>query len=375
MSEKSAEAQGSRRLLPIALVVLATVIGILAVFAIWVKRQALETESWVDTSSELLADETISNAVADFLVAELYDNVDVSGEIEGILPAPLAGLSGPITAGLRQATDDAARKALQEPKVQALWQDANRAAHEQLLAIIDDESTAVKRSDGAVVLDLVPILQQVAVQVGLSGERLEKLPDDVAEIEVMSEDDLDAIQAAVKLERTLAWLLAAITLGLYALAIYLARGRRRETLRAVGIGFIVVGVAVLFARGAAGNGVTDALASTSAAEPPVEDTWEIGTSMLKEGGQAVLAYGILIVLGAWLAGPAALATRLRGYAAPYLSERRVAYGVLAGLLVLLFWWGPTEATRRFLPALVLIALFVIALEALRSVTLRERSSA
>jgi hypothetical protein len=363
----------SRRWVPIAIVVLATMVGLLSIFALWAKRQLLETESWTETSSELLENEDISNAVADFLVAELFDNVDVPARIEAVLPAEFQGLAEPVAGGIRQVSDDASRKALQEPKVQSLWEEANRTAHEQLLAIVDDESTAVSRSDGTVVLDLVPLLEQLAKRVGLSGERLEKLPDEAAEIEIMREDELDAAQSGVKLLRTLAWLLTAIAIGLYVLAIYLARGRRRETLRAVGFGFITIGVLVLFARNLGGDAVTDALASTSSAEPAVGATWEIGTSMLKEGGQAVLAYGVLIVLAAWLAGPTTLATRLRGYAAPYLLQRRVAYAVLAILLVLVFWWAPTEATKRIVPSLVLIALAVIGLEALRSVSARERT--
>ena len=50
----------------------------------------------------------------------------------------------------------------------------------------------------------------------------------------MSADDLDPVRTGVKALRTLAWLLTLVTLALYALAIYLSRGRRRETLRAVG---------------------------------------------------------------------------------------------------------------------------------------------
>ncbi len=368
------EAKGSRRALPIAIVVLATIIGLLAVFAVWAKRQLLETDSWVDTSSELLADERVSNAVADFLVASLYDNVDVAAEIEGLLPPPLARLSDPIAAGLRQATDEAARKALTEEKVQALWQDANRAAHEQLIAVIEDRSDVVSETDGAVVLELVPLLENVAQGVGLSGERVGKLPADAAQIEIMRADELDAAQSAVKLLKTLVWVLTLLTFGLYGLAIYLAGERRRETLRAVGFGFLALGVIVLFGRDLAGDAVTDALASTTAAEPAVDATWGIGTSMLLEGGQALIGYGIVIILGAWLAGPTQLATRLRGYAAPYLAERRLAYMVLAGLIVLLFWWSPTEAFQRLIPSLMLIGFLVLGLEGLRSVTLREGKS-
>jgi hypothetical protein len=75
-----------RRWLPIALVVLASVIGFVSVLAVWVKRQALETETWTDTSVELLENEDIRNAVADFIVVELFANVDVEREIARPLP-------------------------------------------------------------------------------------------------------------------------------------------------------------------------------------------------------------------------------------------------------------------------------------------------
>ena len=78
-----------RRAVPIILIVLATLIGIVSVLAVWVKRQALETETWVDTSGQLLEDETISDAIGDFLVASLFDNVDVAGRDR--LQAPAAG--------------------------------------------------------------------------------------------------------------------------------------------------------------------------------------------------------------------------------------------------------------------------------------------
>ncbi len=173
---------------------------------------------------------------------------------------------------------------------------------------------------------------------------------------ILESDELDAAQKGVKLMRTLAYVLTGLTLLLYALAIYLARDRRRETLRAVGFAFIVVGALVLFAHGAAGDAVTSALADTPASEPPVQATWDIGTSLLKETGQSIIAYGIVIVLAAWLAGPTGIATWIRDAVAPHYRRPAVAFGVLAALLLLIFWWDPVLATHRVVPSLILIAL-------------------
>jgi hypothetical protein len=371
MDERVPGTTDRRRWIPIALIVLASLIGFFGVFALWVKRQALETETWTRTSSELLENEEIRDAVADFLIAELYAAVDVERAIEKQLPPELRGLAGPISGGVRQAGVEAAQRLLEQPKVQAAWETANRTAHQQLLAVVDDESAAVSTQNGEVILDLRPILATLAEQVGVPASLTDKLPPDAAELHVMRSDQLEAAQEGVSVLRTLAWLLAAITLALYALAIYLARGRRRETLRNVGLALVVVGILVLFAHRLAGNAVVGALTETAASEPPVQATWDIATSLLVSSGQAIIGYGVVIVLAAWLAGPSSWATALRRSVTPYLRQPRFAYSGLVVLLALIFWWNPTEATRRLVPSLILIALLALGVELLRRQVIRE----
>jgi hypothetical protein len=357
--------------LPMAVVVVATIVGLASVFALWVKRQALETETWTETSSELLEDQDIESAVADFLTAELLANVDLEAELAKALPPRLQPLAGPAAGGIGRLVNEVAREALGRPRVQALWEDANRAAHERLLAVIDDDAPAVATEGGEVTLDLSVVLGQVAAEAGIGGDLASKLPQDAAQLDVMSEDDLDEIRSGVDALRTLAWVLTAVTLGLYGLAIWLARERRRETLRAVGFSLTAVGVLVLFAHGAAGNAVVGALTTTAAVEPAAQSTWDIGTSLLTETGQAIIAYGLVVLLAAWVAGPSKRATGLRRFAAPYLREPRLAYAGLAVVLILLFWWNPVPATGRIIPSLILISVLALGVEVLRRQVIRE----
>jgi hypothetical protein len=361
----------ARRALPITLVVLATVIAFLSVFAIWAKRQLLETDTWTHTSSKLLENEDIRNAVADFLVTQLYANVDVQGELSKSLPADIKPLAGPASAGLREVALNLSQRALAQPKVQALWEDANRTAHEELLAVVENRNEAVSTTGGNVVLDLGTILTKLANQVGIGGNLASKLPPDAAQITILKSDQLEAVQTGVRLLRTLAWLLAAIAIALYALAIYLAHDRRRQTLRAVGIAFLAIGVSVLFVRGLAGDYVVGALTTTAATEPAAHAAWSIGTSQLVEIAQDMVVYGLVIIAAAWLAGPTASAIWIRRGMTPYLRQPRIAYGALAVLLVVIFWWGPIEGTRRLVPALVLVAFLVLGIEILRRQVIRE----
>ena len=78
-----------RRALPITLVVIASILLLIGSFAVWAKRELLETDTWVDTSTELLENAAIQDALAGFLVTELYDNVDVEAELAARLPPQL----------------------------------------------------------------------------------------------------------------------------------------------------------------------------------------------------------------------------------------------------------------------------------------------
>ncbi|MGH2982637.1 MAG: hypothetical protein ACRDK5_00030 [Solirubrobacterales bacterium] len=345
------------------LVVIASILALLATFAIWANRQLLETDTWTETSAELLEDEDIQTAISGFMVDALFSNVDAQAEIQQKLPPQLQPLAGPLAGALRSAANRLADEALQRPRVQELWEDANRNAHEKFVDVV------VHGDEGDVTLDLGSIVTDLGDQVGVDVSG--KLPPDKAQIEVLPQDDLSTAQDIVKLLRALAIALTVLTLALYALAIYLARGWRREVLRTIGFAFIVVGVAVLFARNLAGKAVTDSLSSTEAVKPAVSSTWEIGTSLLAAQGSGLVLYGLIIVLGAWLAGPRGFARDARRAITPILERRVIAYSALLLILLLLFWWSPTPGFQRLPTALLLIALSVVGLEFLRHQAIRD----
>jgi hypothetical protein len=372
MSETPSEAPvKKRRTVPIILLILATLVGAVSVLALWVKRQGLETTTWTETSTELLEDPAIQDALADFIVNTIYENVDVQGEIAKALPPNAQILAAPVAGGIRQVATRAADEALKQEKVQGLWEDANRVAHERLLALIEDKGTYVSTTGGEVSLDLTQLVDDIAAQVGIGGDVASKLPEGAASIEIVNSEELGAAQKGVKLLRTLAWFLTALALVLWGLAIFLARGWRREMLRAVGFSFIAIGVIDLIARNAGGDAVVGSLSESSTADTAVLHAWEIGTSLLKETAESIIIYGIVMVAAAWFAGPTSIATTIRHAITPYLRQPKYAYLGLGGILILLFWWDPVIATGRLLPSLVLILLLVIGVEVLRRQVIRE----
>jgi hypothetical protein len=353
----------------IAIIVLASVIAFLAVLAVWVKRQVLETETWTRTSTELLADENVQTALNGFLVDQLFTRANVEKDLKKALPDDVSGLAGPAAGGLRQLATRAGSETLQSPNVQALWADANRRAHRLFLALIRDESETLSTTNGVVTLDLGQLVTEIGQNAGVDIS--DKIPPDAARIELIRSNQLKLAQTLVDLLEELAVLLPILALALYGLAIYLARGWRREALRACGISFIAIGILVLVVRNIAGSIVADTLAKTEAVRPAVDSVWSIATSLLAGEGAAMIGYGIAIIMGAWLAGRTATATKLRREITPILVERRWGYAILAVIALLVFWWNPTEGTSRLLPSLALIALLVAGFEALRAQAIRD----
>ena len=121
------------------LVVLGSIFAFLSVFGIWIERQALNTDDWVHTSDKLIANVKIRETVADYLVDTLYENVDVEEELEGILPGDTKDLAGPVSGAVRSVAGSGANEVLQTARAKELWRAANRTAHEELIAVLEDE--------------------------------------------------------------------------------------------------------------------------------------------------------------------------------------------------------------------------------------------
>ena len=225
-------------------------------------------------------------------------------------------------------------------------------------------------------LDLQPLVQQLADRIGLTEAQVEeRLGPDAGRIVIMESDQLGTVQTAVELIRKLSIFLAIAILVLFALAVYLAEGRRRETLRAVGITFVIVGGLLLVIRNLAGDWIVDTLASGESVRDAASNAWFIGTDLLAGVAWTAIAYGAIVILAAWLAGPSRPAVSLRQRLAPSLRDRPgLVYAIVGGLYLLVVAWGPTPAFRQPWSILVFAALTGLGVEAFRRLTVAETSA-
>jgi hypothetical protein len=362
----------TRRNVVRGLLATATVLAVAAICCVWAGRQALDAGNWANTSSALLANNAIRTQVAGFLVDELYANVDVDGQVATALPPRLKPLAGPAANGLRDLAEKRANKALERPRVQAVWEAANRVTAQQVINVAEGKPGAISSSGNAVTLDVGTILRDVTQRLGLPASLANKVPPAAGEITVLSGNQVTTLQNSATTLRALSIVLPALVVALLASAVALSRGRRRRVLLFVGLDLIAAGVLALVARNVAGRQVVDSVAHTEAVKPAASAAWSIGTGMLRDVAQAAIVLGIPVIAAAWLAGPARAAVAFRRTAAPWLRDAPAAtYAVAMGLAVLVIAWGPIPATREVVPMLLLIGLLILGVEALRRQTAVE----
>jgi hypothetical protein len=360
-----------RRILVQVLVWGTTVLAILAIFSVWANRQLLNPNNWANTSTKLLENPAVREATSTYLVEQLYAHVNVAEELKTRLPAQLQPLAGPIAGGLRSLASEAALRALANARVQEAWKEANRAADQSFVTIVNGGKGAVAIHQGEVTLDLASIVTDITGRLGLPNVS-SKLPPSVANLKILKSNQIKAVQDGGKALKGLALLLTIIVPLLYALAIFLARGRRRRTLMTVGFAIIFAGVIVFAARAIIESQVTSSLVKVEANRPAVEAVISIATSMLSEIAGAFVIVGVPLIAAAWLAGPARLATNARRVIAPFLRDQPAwTFAIVAFIMVLIFIWGPIPATHKPAGIIVFLALALFGTEVLRRQTATE----
>jgi hypothetical protein len=353
------------------LVVVGIVVAVLAVIAGYVKYQALDTPTVEETATQLIRDDQVREEIGARLVDELFTQVDVPALLDERLPEDQKPLAPLLAGALRQLADRGVLELLERPRVQDLWVRSVVTAQEQLVKILDDDTTAIRTEGGFLVLDLRPLVVQLGDRVAILSSAVDRLPESAGRIKIMKADDLETAQEATQLLRRLAMFLWIVPFVLWGIALWLARGRRRAILRTIGIGLVVVGLLVLAVRALGGNYVVDNLVTSDTVRPAAQNAWDILTGLLADGGWTVLGLGVIAVFAVWLSGPSPSARATRRELAPFLMRPELAFGTAAVLFLLLIVWGPTAQTHRVQFVVAGALLLAFGVEVLRRQTARE----
>lgn len=372
VSSELGEGRSSSKL-STAIIGLTTILAILSVFSVWARTQLLDTDERVDLSTELVEQPEVQDAVAAYLVEQVDADVKVATGLEELLPEDLSGLAGPLAGVIREPPTGGVAQLLSTEEFQALWADVNQIAHSRLVSLLRGEEVAGRAtSGGEVALELRPLVIAAGETVGLPEDRLDEIPEDAGRVVIFESEELDTVQQAVEVFEWLAWFLFVLVVVLYAVAVFLAPGNRLRALPNVGLSLAGVGLVTLAARAIAVRTLTEVIAEEPAARPVTDAALTVGTALLRQQGWSAVIYGLLIAGFAILLGDRPRAVDLRRRIAPAFlaSTGAIVAGTIVGLL-LLIWWSPGRAFNGWTTGLVLIALVIGAVVALRNQIQRE----
>lgn len=357
------------------LIVIGAVVLLLTATNVWVKRQMLDTDKWVSTSEQLLADEDIRATLSSFLVDELYASVDVGAALEQRLPDDFAGLAAPVAAGLRGPAVEIVDRVLASEAAQEVWSRANRRAHETFLAVVRDETRlGTSTADGTVTLELREIVVTLAQRLGLSESTIERIPHDVGSVVLLESENLAEVQDAVALIEWASIVLLVVIVGLFAAAVILARGWRRIAIRHVGLAVLIDALVVLAVLRLVRSRLLENYVAVPANRAAVADAWWIATSLLRDIAISGILIGAFTIIATVLVGPARPAIAFRRLVGPkLLANPGVTWVSVVLVLLVLAVWTPFDFASTWFGIVTLATIAIATVVALRWSCQRETS--
>jgi hypothetical protein len=362
----------SRRIWVNVLIVVTTLLAIVGMLSVWMNRLLMNPDNWSSTSTQLLQNSDIRSATSNYIVDQVYANVDVASVLKSGLPTQFQGLAAPAAGALQNAAVQGVDLLLTRPRVQNLWAEANKAADQAFVTIVNGGKGPVGVKQGAVTLNLAAIVNNVAARLGLPSGLGSKLPASIGNLVIFKSNQLKLLQDIGSAIKSLALWLTILVPLLYALAIFLARGRRRRTLMSVGLAGVIAGLIGLAARSIVESAITNSLVQDASIKPAVRATIGIATQILATIAGAFILVGVVLVIAAWFAGPARPAVAARRAIAPFLRENPVGtFGIVIGIMVLVFVIDPIPATGTPVGIVVFLAMALFGTEMLRRQTAEE----
>ncbi len=403
-----AHVEGARRAGPVrparwrsvaagVLIVTACVLAPLSVTSVWASSEVSDVDRYVETVAPLAEDPAVQEAVADAVTEEIVQRLDVEqvsrDALEALGRQPnvpprvavlLPGLAVPLVNGVESFTRSEVTALLASEEFATLWQQVNRVAHDEVVNLLEgDQGGAVSAQDGAVTLNLGPVIAEVKNRLVDKGFTLAgDIPDVERSFVLVQSDAVTEAQGLYRVLRALGTWLPLILVALFATGVYLAGDRRRALFRgALGVvgAMVALGAALAVAR----------LAYVSSTPADILDEQAAGNvfdalvRFLRTGLRSVALLGIVVAVGAFLTGRSTSATRIRGALAAGLASLRggaesvgwkrgrgatwvgahkaaLRIGtVLVAGLVLAFWPTPTVGVVIGVTVVVVLALAVI----------------
>ncbi|MCX5170737.1 hypothetical protein ACK389_34705 [Streptomyces antibioticus] len=374
------------------LIILASLLALLSVVAVWTNSIVRDTDRYVATVAPLASDPDVQQAVTRRVTDAVVQRIDVDGLVgelsdaaaeRGVPPRAatlIGGLTGPISSGLKELVGSTVERVVSSPAFETIWTDANRRAHAAVdKALTGQAGGAVSLKNNQVAIDIGPIVQQVKERLVDDGFGLaSRIPEVQTDFVVVEGDSVGKIKTYLRVLEILGTWLPVITVLVAAAGVFLAAHRRRALIGAalgVLVAMVVLGVALTVFRAI----YLDHLPA-GASEAAAGSIYDALVRFLRSGIRAVGALALVTALGAFFVGPSrpavftrhffskgigagrdvAMSSGLRLGAVGRFTHRYkpwIGAAILLVAAIVLFTWNyPTMAVVIWTAVIVLIAL-------------------
>ena len=288
-----------------------------------------DSSTWRSTSQELIQNPAVQHQTSQYVVDQLYNSSSVESQVAAALPPQLQPFAPAVTSGLHNVAIDAGNRLLATTPVQQLFVEASVKAHDEFVRLINDQTKFAKIDNNKIVLDLHPVLIEIANKAGAGAQAQRLLPPTAGQLDIMNANQLSTVQTVVRILHALSIWAAFICVVLFALAVWLAHGYRRRALLWSAIGILIATFALIFVRRELGSLIINALVGNVSVRPALITAWYIGTNVIGTINLTLLIIALVLVIGLWLAGPGRSSTAVRRRLAPWITNPWYAFGIPA----------------------------------------------
>jgi len=250
----------SRDVVAVALVVVTSILFTVSVTAVWARRNALNTDRYVQTIGPVAQDVRVQRALGRYLTTQVMSAIDPEELFKNALPERAQVLAGPLTGALQGFVNDRVNTFLATDSFSRLWVQINEVAHQRVVDVLQGDlppSLQVQGND--VVLNVIPVLNRVLARIGeaspeifgrtvdlptvtvdeVPAEAVQKietalgrpLPDNFGQFTVFDASKLQQVQDTVNLFNRLVVAAVILAVVLFALTLWVSPRRRRTLLQ------------------------------------------------------------------------------------------------------------------------------------------------
>jgi hypothetical protein len=306
------------------LITIGALLAPLSIVATWAHDEVSDTDRYVASITPLGTDPAVQDAIIDRITTEIFARLDVAAvtdeavdalAAQGLPPqvaASLKALSTPLANGVRSFVTERVTRIIKSPEFADAWVAANREAHTQLVAVLTGEGTdTVDVTGDTVSVNLAAVIDTVKAQLVNSGFALaDRIPEVNAQFTIFESADLAKAQNGFSLLKSVARILPFLALLLIAVAVFVARGRRRALVAA---GLAVAGSMVLL--GGTLNAFRpvylDAIPADQLPHDAAASIYDTIVAFIRLNLRAVLVVALAVAAGAWMTGPGSSAVAVR----------------------------------------------------------------